>query len=115
MTNLCLQQPTMKGFDPRAFPPPSIGKFINLHVLSTSYYLLWIGDPDALIYQTWITSIAMVESPAPGIWIREPSVRRLLAPVPVPISWQPEVGYFLSPYKTTLIGISFKKSECLLP
>jgi hypothetical protein len=43
--------------------------------------------------------------------IREPFVRTQLVPVLVPTSWQPEVNYFLSPYKTILIGISFKKNS----
>jgi hypothetical protein len=90
MTPLCLQQLTTKGFDPRPFSPPSMGKLINLHLLSTSCYLLWIR-------------------------IREPFLRTRLVPVPVPTSWQPEVDYFLSPYKTTLIGISFKEMVVFAP
>jgi hypothetical protein len=36
-------------------------------------------------------------------------VRMRLVPMPVPTSWQPEIGYFPSLYKTTVIGIFFEK------
>jgi hypothetical protein len=79
----------------------SLAPFPTIHFSSTASEETFFRGIDRLK--------AVAESPAPGIRIREPFVWTRLVPVPVPTSWQPDVGYFSSPYKATLIGTSFKQ------
>jgi hypothetical protein len=93
-----------------AFSPKDIQRIRTSPApFSTAHFSLMMSEG------TLFPIVPTMEIVTPGTRINEFFVRKRLVPVPVLAYWHPEVGPFLSTYKTTLAGTSFKKMVVFAP